>query len=81
MIINFSGIVDDCSEYTGKSGWGANAVISCRHGKKRKSVEISIKDKEIYGYIEDKLGEEVQIEMILEDTKFGLRLGEILNVA
>jgi len=81
MPVYFSGILEDVKAYEGKNGFGANVTISSKIGKRTKRIEFRVNEKATAEKLESLLGEEVTIKIELEQNSFGLRLGNLLEVA
>ena len=81
MPIIFKGLLEDVEPYEGKNGFGANVTVSSKVGKRVKRLSFITKDRAIAKILEDKLGEIVVLRIELNESKFGLRFGEVLDIA
>ena len=80
MPVIIIGIVEDVQTYQGKNGFGANITMSTLIDKRRKSLTFNNNDREIVAEFEENLQHEVTVKIVLSQSNFGLRLGEILEV-
>lgn len=81
MPVRFSGLLEDINSYVGKNGFGANITISQKIDKRVKRLEFRTNSKDYADLLESMLGENVDIMVELEQNNFGLRFGNILEVA
>ncbi|URZ06510.1 hypothetical protein [Clostridium felsineum] len=80
MPIELLGNVEDVSTYQGKNGFGANITMSALIDKHRKTLTFNTKDMGISKIFEDNLQNEVKVIIVLGQSNFGLRFGDILDV-
>jgi hypothetical protein len=80
MPVVIIGIVEDVQTYQGKNGFGGNITMSCLLDKRRKSLTFNNNDRGIVEKFEKLLQQEVTVRIILSQSNFGLRLGEVLEV-
>ena len=81
MPIEFTGFLEDVEGYEGKNGFGANITVSSKVERKVKRLEFRTKSKELANKLDELLGTEVTFKIILAQNNFGLRFGDILEVA
>jgi hypothetical protein len=82
MPVEFTGLLEDVDGYEGKNGFGANITVSSKNAEKKvKRLEFRTNSKEMAEKLEKKLGTNVKIKVILQQNNFGLRFGDILEVA
>jgi len=74
------GTVENVESYEGKNGFGATITLSSVDNKKRTFLKFNTKVKSISNMFEDKLQEEVEVTISLDQNNFGLRLGEVVSV-
>lgn len=80
MPIELLGIIEDVQTYQGKNGFGANITMSTLIEKHRKTITFNNNDRDIAKTFEDNLQNEVKVKIILTQSNFGLRFGEVLNI-
>lgn len=80
MPIIIIGIVEDVQTYQGKNGFGANITMSALIDKRRKSLTFNNSDRDIVKMFEDNLQKEVTVKLLLSQSSFGLRLGDIIEI-
>ena len=80
MPVIIIGTVEDVQTYQGKNGFGANITMSTLIDKRRKSLTFNNSNKEIVAQFEEKLQHEVTVKIVLSQSNFGLRLGDIIEV-
>lgn len=81
MPIIIMGIIEDVKTYTGKNGFGANVTMSQLVDKRRKSITFNTNSAEMARLLEEHLQEEMTLKIMLDQNNFGLRFGDILEVA
>ncbi len=81
MPITFKGLLEDVKGYEGKNGFGANIVVSTKVDRKIKRLEFRTNSKETAEKLDELLGTEIEVTVLLNQNNFGLRFGDILNVA
>ena len=74
------GTVENVQEFEGKNGYGATITLSSVEKKKRTFLNFNTKVKSIAMQFEDKLQEETEVTIDLQQNNFGLRLGEVFSV-
>lgn len=79
MPIIIIGIVEDVQTYQGKNGFGANITMSALIDKRRKTITFNNTDREIAKKFEDNLQREVTIKIMLNQSNFGIRFGDVLE--
>lgn len=81
MKIIIHGTVEDVETYeSAKNGFGATVTVSALEDKKRKSLTFNTRDTLQASVLNQKLQEEVVLEIELIQNNFGLRFGEIISV-
>lgn len=80
MPVIITGTVEDVQTYQGKNGFGANITISTLINKRRKSLTFNNNNKETVAEFEENLQHEVTVKIVLSQSNFGLRLGDIIEV-
>lgn len=80
MPVIIIGTIEDVQTYQGKNGFGANITISTLINKRRKSLTFNNNNKETVAQFEENLQHEVTVKIVLSQSNFGLRLGEIIEV-
>jgi hypothetical protein len=80
MPVIIIGVVEDVQTYRGKNGFGANITLSALIDKRRKSLTFTNNNESIVRSFEDNLQKEVTVKILLSQSNFGLRLGEVLEV-
>lgn len=81
MPVIIIGTVEDVKTYTGKNGFGATISLSVLIEKRRKTITFNTNSAENARLLEEHLQEEVTIKIMLDQSNFGLRFGDILEVA
>ncbi len=79
MIVKILCNVENVEGYTGKNGFGANVTVSQLIDKKRSLLTFSTKNEEIAKKLENYLQEKVDLEIELNQSNFGLRMGEVIS--
>lgn len=74
------GIIEDVNKFTGKNGFGATITISALIDKRRKSVQFNINSSEYASIFEEHLQEEMEVTIMILQSNFGMRFGEIIKV-
>lgn len=74
------GIIEDVSKFTGKNGFGATITISALIDKRRKSVQFNINSAEYASIFEEHLQEEMEVTILILQSSFGMRFGEVIKV-
>lgn len=72
--------VEDVQTYKGKNGFGANVTVSAMLEKRRKSLTFNTNNEDFAEELEAYLQKEVTIKIILSQSSFGLRFGELMEV-
>lgn len=80
MPIELIGLLEDVDCYNGKNGFGANITISSKHEKKTKRITFMIKDENLAKKFESLLDTDIVVKIELNENKFGLRLGEVIEI-
>lgn len=82
MKIQILGVVENVEKYEGKSGLGANIMLSNLDAetKKRSFLSFGCKDAIQIANFERLLQEEVTVVIELNQNNFGLRFGEIFLI-
>lgn len=80
MPVIIIGTVEDVQTYQGKNGFGANITMSTLIDKRRKSLTFNNNNKETVAEFEENLQHEVTVKIVLSQSNFGLRLGDIIEV-
>lgn len=80
MPVTITGIVEDVQTYQGKNGFGANITMSTLIDKRRKSITFNSNDKGTAQKFEENLQKQISIKIMLNQSNFGLRLGDILEI-
>lgn len=81
MPVLIIGTVEDVQTYNGKNGFGANITISTKIDKRTKRITFRSSDQMKAALLESKLDEEVTLKIELDQSNFGLRFGNVLEVA
>lgn len=81
MPIEIKGLLEDVEGYEGKNGFGANVTVSTKVDKKTKRLSFRITDKSMAEKLETLLDTEITLVIELHQNNFGLRFGEIIEVA
>lgn len=81
MEIIITGNVDDVNSYNGKNGFGCNIKISQLKDNKRKDITFNTKSPALAEKFESNLQKDVTVKIVLEQNNFGLRFGDIIEVA
>lgn len=81
MPITITGIIEDVRCYEGKNGFGATITMSQLVDKRRKSISFNTKSAEMARRLEENLQVELTVTISLEQSNFGLRFGDIVEVA
>jgi len=80
MKVTLVGTIENVEMYEGKNGFGANVTMSEVIDKRRQLVTFTAKDKKQAELLENNLQEEAAVQIILTQSNFGLRLGEIVDI-
>lgn len=72
--------VENAEEYQGKTGYGCNITVSTLLDKKRESLEFNSKNPLIFAKCNEFLQEDVVLELDLQQSKFGLRIADVMSV-
>lgn len=81
MPVIILGTIEDVRPYEGKNGFGANVVISTKVERRTKRLEFRVNDRAVADKLESLLDNEVTIRIELEQSSFGIRFGDLLEVA
>lgn len=76
MPIELQGLLEDVQPYEGKNGFGANITMSTKVDKKTKRITFRTTDRAFADKCEILLDTDVIVKLPLEQSNFGLRLGE-----
>lgn len=79
MPVIIIGIVEDVQTYQGKNGFGANITLSALIDRRRKTITFNNTDRDIVKKFEDNLQREVNIKIMLSQSNFGMRFGDIME--
>lgn len=80
MEINIVGNVEDVNSYNGKNGYGCKVVMSQLVDRKRKQLTFFTKSPLLAEKFENNLQSEVVVRIVLDQSNFGLRFGDVLDV-
>lgn len=80
MPITILGLLENVETYEGKNGFGANITMSCKLGRKTKRLEFRTKSKDLADQLEENLDLNIKIIILLEQSNFGLRLGDLISI-
>lgn len=72
--------VADVESYEGQKGFGFNATVTQKQGKKTKTLDFRGTSRELFGKLEDLLDTEVSIIIDLDQNSYGLRLGDVQKI-
>lgn len=81
MPVTIKGVVEDVQTYEGKNGFGATITLSALLEKRRKTISFNTKSREYASLFEGNLQNEVTVKIVLSQSNFGLRLGDIIQVS
>lgn len=81
MPVVIIGTIEDVKTYEGKNGFGANVTISAKIERRTKRLEFRVTDPLVASKLEERLDTEVTIRIELEQSNFGIRFGQLLEVA
>lgn len=81
MPVVIIGTIEDVNAYEGKNGFGANVTISRKVNKRTKRLEFRVSDKSVADKLEQLLDTEVTIQIELDQSNFGIRFGNLIEVA
>ena len=80
MKINIECNVENVEKYQGKNGFGANITVSQLIDKKRQLLTFNTSNAEYANLLEGKLQETVDLDLELNQSNFGLRISDIINI-
>lgn len=80
MKINIECNVENVEKYQGKNGFGANVTVSQLIDKKRQLLTFNTSNAEYANLLEGKLQETVDLDLELNQTNFGLRISDIIEI-
>lgn len=80
MKINIECNVENVEKYQGKNGFGANVTVSQLIDKKRQLLTFNTSNAEYANLLEGKLQETVDLDLDLNQTNFGLRISDIIEI-
>lgn len=81
MPVIIIGTIEDVKTYTGKNGFGATISLSALIDRRRKTITFNTNSAEKANLLEEHLQEECTIKIMLDQSNFGLRFGDILDIA
>lgn len=81
MPVIIIGTIEDVKTYTGKNGFGATVSVSALIDRRRKTITFNTNSAEKANILEEHLQEECTIKIMLDQSNFGLRFGDILDIA
>lgn len=80
MKINIECNVENVEKYQGKNGFGANITVSQLIDKKRQLLTFNTSNAEYANLLEGKLQETVNLDLELNQSNFGLRISDIIDI-
>ena len=72
--------IGNVETYTGKNGFGANITVSQLVDRKRQLLTFNTSNAEYANILECKLQETVVLELELNQSNFGLRITDIIDI-
>ena len=72
--------IENVETYTGKNGFGANITVSQLVDRKRQLLTFNTSNAEYANILECKLQETVVLELELNQSNFGLRITDIIDI-
>ncbi|WP_317412330.1 hypothetical protein [Clostridium baratii] len=80
MKISIECNIENVETYTGKNGFGANITVSQLVDRKRQLLTFNTSNAEYANLLECKLQETVVLELELNQSNFGLRITDIIDI-
>ena len=80
MKISIECNIENVETYTGKNGFGANITVSQLVDRKRQLLTFNTSNSEYANILECKLQETVVLELELNQSNFGLRITDIIDI-
>ena len=80
MKISIECNIENVETYTGKNGFGANITVSQLVVRKRQLLTFNTSNAEYANILECKLQETVVLELELNQSNFGLRITDIIDI-
>ena len=80
MKISIECNIENVETYTGKNGFGANITVSQLVDRKRQLLTFNTSNAEYANILECKLQETVVLELELNQSNFGLRITDIIDI-
>lgn len=80
MKISIECNIENVETYTGKNGFGANITVSQLVDRKRQLLTFNTSNAEYSNILECKLQETVVLELELNQSNFGLRITDIIDI-
>ena len=80
MKMNIECNVENVEKYQGKNGFGANITVSQLIDKNRQLLTFNTSNAEYANLLEGKLQETVDLDLELNQSNFGLRISDIINI-
>ena len=80
MKISIECNIENVDTYTGKNGFGANITVSQLVDRKRQLLTFNTSNGEYANILECKLQETVVLELELNQSNFGLRITDIIDI-
>lgn len=80
MKISIECNIENVETYTGKNGFGANITVSQLVDRKRQLLTFNTSNAEYANILECKLQETVVLELELNQSNFGLRITDIVDI-
>ena len=80
MKISIECNIENVETYTGKNGFGANIRVSQLVDRKRQLLTFNTSNAEYANILECKLQETVVLELELNQSNFGLRITDIIDI-
>ena len=80
MKISIERNIENVETYTGKNGFGANITVSQLVDRKRQLLTFNTSNAEYANILECKLQETVVLELELNQSNFGLRITDIIDI-
>lgn len=80
MKINIECNIENVEKYQGKNGFGANITVSQLIDKKRQLLTFNTSSAEYANLLEGKLQEMVDLSLELNQSNFGIRISDIIEI-
>ena len=80
MKISIECNIENVETYTGKNGFGANITVSQLVDRKRQLLTFNTSNAEYANILECKLQETVVLELELNQSNFGIRITDIIDI-